>query len=227
MASWAINGTPLDTEFVTVVVTPNSLGLSETMRRQDIPILHDTMRSHLLGRNLPVWKVKFEFVGPSPQRYTQLLIIRNLIRGNATWSLESPLDSEVVFEDGDREIDLSLVRLRVDYLEGLDSVVMEVEALHVNPDLTSGLFDALIGCTSLTETGFTINEAVFIHEGFVLTLAPEILGRAEAVTAVQGTELLIAAETVDTNENVEPLTGEEKSGTESFGKAESVTVVNT
>lgn len=135
--TWKINGTDLDTASVKVTM-PGGLQFTEAMRRQDQALVHATSRSHLLGRDLPAWKFRLLFTGIAPNRYDRLLVVRNLIRENATFLLEAPASSEIYFENGLKDIDLSLVRLRVDYLTGLGAVALDVDCVNIDPDDATG-----------------------------------------------------------------------------------------
>src|SRR5688572_25671584 len=137
MGGWQINGTDLAT--LTVKVTmPQGLQVTETMRRQESALLHDTAKTHLIGRDLPAWRFKLLFVGPAPDRYDQLLVVRNLIRLNPTFNLEAPGDSDLYFENGLKDVDLTLDRLRIDYRAGVGAVGLDVDAVNIDPDDATG-----------------------------------------------------------------------------------------
>lgn len=133
--SWKVAGNSLDTPVVRVTVEPRSLTMEQAVRAQEIQRLHDLSRRHILGRELPVYALRFRFIGPALERTQRLDFVRDLMRGNFSWSLEAPPSPNgVYFNDGAKSIVLGLAQLAIVYEDAVDSIALDVTAVELAPD---------------------------------------------------------------------------------------------
>jgi len=200
--SWEIDGVALDTggaSPIKVLVKPKTLGAQENIRAQSQELLHATQRRHILGRNLPVYRFRFEFYGASPARYERMHEVRNMMRLVGAFTLTAPDNSDIYFEGAEKDLDLSLDSLRIVYEEGVSMVALEVSAVQPNPDDFTDLAQrGLFGCHLFTGIQAVIMDTPIIGgDG-----ADESFGLVDAALNVVGDSVLITTDFVQFNDDI-------------------------
>lgn len=138
MVSWKVDNVNLDQGNVRVIVVSESMAESTDKRVQKTPKLRGKTLRNNLGNDDPVLRLRFQFTGPNPDRYTEFEKLRSKLVREDEFTLEAPSDTQAVVHGNLKKARFSTDNIRVVYHTGLARVSLDVEAALVSTIVDAG-----------------------------------------------------------------------------------------